>query len=154
MRQPTKPAHSETESGPTQPSRLSAPTRRARPHRAGAHGARGTAGLLRGRWRPRCTEKSTLSTALPRALTGHLHDDGELVRRWGIGSGYGSPTVRWFYGIQCLPCFRYGGETTGGVWHSRQRRVLDKGAGSEALTGDGRWSGQRSGGVAVPSFSR
>jgi hypothetical protein len=43
---------------------------------------------------------------------------------------------------------------TGGVGHSRQRRGLDKGAGSEALTGDGRWGGQCSGGVAVPSSSR
>jgi hypothetical protein len=43
---------------------------------------------------------------------------------------------------------------TGGVGHSRQWRGLDKGAGSEALTGDGRRSGQSSGGVAVPSFSR
>jgi hypothetical protein len=43
---------------------------------------------------------------------------------------------------------------TGGVGHSRQRRGLDKGAGSEALTGDGCRSGQSSGGVAVPSFSR
>jgi hypothetical protein len=43
---------------------------------------------------------------------------------------------------------------TGGVGHSRQRRGLDKGAGSEALTGDGRRGGQSSGGVAVPSSSR
>jgi hypothetical protein len=42
----------------------------------------------------------------------------------------------------------------GGVWHSRQRWGLDKGAGIEALTGDGRWRGQNSDGVAVPSFSR
>jgi hypothetical protein len=42
----------------------------------------------------------------------------------------------------------------GGVGHSRQRRGLDKGAGSEALTGDDRRSGQSSGGVAVPSFSQ
>jgi hypothetical protein len=42
---PAKPAHSRTESGPTRPSRLTEPMRRARPHRADAHGARGTAGL-------------------------------------------------------------------------------------------------------------
>jgi hypothetical protein len=89
-----------------------------------------------------------------RALAGHLHDGGELARRRDVGSGYGSPAARWFYGLQCLPCFRYGGETTGGVWHSRQWRGLDKGAGREALTGDGRRRGQRSGGVAVPSFSQ
>jgi hypothetical protein len=92
--------------------------------------------------------------APPRALTGHLHDGGELARRRDVGSGYGSPAVRWFYGLQCLPCVRYGGETTGGVWHSRQRRGLDKGAGREALIGYGRRRGERSGGVAVPSFSR
>jgi hypothetical protein len=89
-----------------------------------------------------------------RALAGHLHDGGELTRRRDVRSGYGSPAVRWFYGLQCLPCFRYGGETTGGVWHSCQRRGLDKGAGREALIGDGRRRGQRSGRVAVPSFSR
>jgi hypothetical protein len=43
---------------------------------------------------------------------------------------------------------------TEGVGHSRQRRGLDKGAGSEALTGDGHRSEQSSGGVAVPSFSQ
>jgi hypothetical protein len=43
---------------------------------------------------------------------------------------------------------------TGGVGHRHQRRGLDKGAGSEALTGDGRRGGQSSGGVAVPSSSR
>jgi hypothetical protein len=43
---------------------------------------------------------------------------------------------------------------TGGVGHSRQRRGLDKGAGSETLTGDGRRGGQSSGGVAVPSSSQ
>jgi hypothetical protein len=46
------------------PSRLSAPTRRARPHRAGAHGARKTAGLPRGRRRPRCTDKTMPSTSI------------------------------------------------------------------------------------------
>jgi hypothetical protein len=66
----------------------------------------------------------------------------------------GSPAARWVYGIQHFPCFRYGGEMTGGVGHSRQRWGLDKGAGSEALTGDGCRSGQSSGGVAVPSSSR
>jgi hypothetical protein len=66
----------------------------------------------------------------------------------------GSPAVRWVYGIRRFPRFGYGGEMTGGVGHSRQRRGLDKGAGSEALTGDGRRSGQSSGGVAVLSFSR
>jgi hypothetical protein len=40
------------------------------------------------------------------------------------------------------------------VGHSRQRRGLDKGAGSEALTGDGRRGEQSSGGVAVPRSSR
>jgi hypothetical protein len=43
---------------------------------------------------------------------------------------------------------------TEGVGHRHQRRGLDKGAGSEALTGDGRRGGQSRGGVAVPSFSR
>jgi hypothetical protein len=42
---------------------------------------------------------------------------------------------------------------TGGVGHSRQRRGLDKGAWSEALTGDGCRGGQSNGGVAVSSFS-
>jgi hypothetical protein len=72
----------------------------------------------------------------------------------GVGSGYGSPAARWFYGIRCFPRFQYGGEKTEGVGHSRQRQGLDKGAGSEALTGDGRQSGQRSGVVAVLSSSR
>ncbi len=66
----------------------------------------------------------------------------------------GSPTARWVYGIRRFPRFRYGGEMTEGVGHSRQPRELDKGAGSEALTGDGCQGGQSSGGVAVPSFSR
>jgi hypothetical protein len=43
---------------------------------------------------------------------------------------------------------------TGGVGHSCQRRGLDKGAGSEALTGDGRQGGQSFGGVVVLSSSR
>jgi hypothetical protein len=43
---------------------------------------------------------------------------------------------------------------TGGVGHSRQRRGLDTGAGSEALSSDGHRGEQRSGGVAVPSSSR
>jgi hypothetical protein len=43
---------------------------------------------------------------------------------------------------------------TRGVGHSRQQWGLDKGAGSEALTSDGRQSGQSSGGMAVPSSSR
>jgi hypothetical protein len=92
--------------------------------------------------------------APPRALAGHLHDGRELTRRRGVGSGYGSPAARWVYGIRCFPRLRYGGEMTGGVGHSRQWRGLVKGAGSEALTGDGRRGGQSSGGVAVPSFSR
>jgi hypothetical protein len=58
-----KPAHSKMEPDPTQPSRLTEPTRRARLHRAGAHGARRTAGLPRGRRRSRCTGKSTPSTS-------------------------------------------------------------------------------------------
>jgi hypothetical protein len=91
--------------------------------------------------------------APPRALAGHLHDGGELARRRDVGSGYGSLAARLFYGLQYLPCFRYGGEMTGGVWHSRQWRGLDKGVGREAHTGDGSRRGQRSGGVAVPSFS-
>jgi hypothetical protein len=40
---------------------------------------------------------------------------------------------------------------TGGVGHSHQRRGLEKGAGSEALTGDGHRGGQSSSGVAVLS---
>jgi hypothetical protein len=92
--------------------------------------------------------------ASPPALAGHLHDGGELARQRGIESGYGSSTARWVYGIQCFPRLRYEGEMTGGVGHSRQPRELDKGAGSEALTGDGCQGGQSSGGVAVPSFSR
>jgi hypothetical protein len=92
--------------------------------------------------------------ATPRALAGYLHDGGELARRWGVESGYGSPAARWVYGIRCFPRLRYRGEMTGGVGHSRQRWGLDKGAGSEALTSDGRRGGQSSGGVAVPSFSR
>jgi hypothetical protein len=152
LRRPARLAHSKTESGLTQPSRLSAPTRRARPHRAGALGARGTAGLPRGRRRPRCTGKSTLSMSTS-TCTRRAPTRRELVIRRGVRSGYGSPAARWFYGIQCLPCFRYRREMTGGVWHSRQWRGLDKGAGSEALTGDGRRSGQRSGEVAVPSSS-
>jgi hypothetical protein len=63
LRPPAKPTHSETASGPTQPSRLSAPTRRACPHRADAHGAHETAELPRGRRRPRCTGKTTPSTS-------------------------------------------------------------------------------------------
>jgi hypothetical protein len=43
---------------------------------------------------------------------------------------------------------------TRGVGHSCQRRGLDKGAGSEALTGDGRQGGQSFGGVVVLSSSR
>jgi hypothetical protein len=43
---------------------------------------------------------------------------------------------------------------TRGVWHSCQRWGLDKGAGIEALTGDGRRRGQNNDGVAVLSFSR
>jgi hypothetical protein len=60
---PAKPAHSRTESGLTRPSRLTEPTRRAHPHRADAHGARGTAGLPRSRRQPRCTSKTTPSTS-------------------------------------------------------------------------------------------
>jgi hypothetical protein len=112
---------------------------------------RGYRGVAGGRGAPARLRRAR---APPRTLAGHLHDDGELVRRWDVGSGYGSPAARWFYGLQCLPCFRYGGEMTGGVWHSHQRRGLDKGAGSEALTGDGHRRGQRSGRVAVLSFSR
>jgi hypothetical protein len=136
LRRPAKLAHSKTESGPTQRSRLSASTRRARPHPAGAHGARGTAGLPRGRRRPRCTEKSTLSTSTP-TCTHRAPTRWRGARKTtGVGSGYGSPAARWFYGIRCFPRFWYGGEKTGGVGHSHQR------------------SGERSGGMAVPSSSR
>ncbi len=124
---------------------LTAPARMERGKRRGYRGVAGGRGALTRLCRAR---------ASPRALAGHLHDGGELARRRDIGSGYDSPAARWFYGLQCLPCFRYGGETTGGVWHSRQQQGLDRGAGREALTGDGRRRGQRSGGVAVPSFSR
>jgi hypothetical protein len=154
LRRPAKPAHSKTESGLTQPSRLSAPTRRARPHRAGAHGARGMAGLPRGRRWPRCTGKSTLSTSTPTRTRRAPTRRRGARETTSVGSGYGSPAARWFYGIRCFPRFRYGGEKTGGVGHSHQQWGLDKGAGSEALTGDGRRSGQRSGEVAVPSSSR
>jgi hypothetical protein len=112
---------------------------------------RGYRGVAGGRGAPTRLRRAR---APPRALVGHLHDGGELTRQRDVGNGYGSPTARWFYGLQSLPCFRYEGETTGGVWHSHQRRGLDKGAGSEALTGDGRRRGQRSGDVAVPSFYR
>jgi hypothetical protein len=70
------------------------------------------------------------------------------------GAATGSPAARWVYGIRRFPRFQYGGEMTGRVGHRRQWWGLDKGAGSEALTSDGRRSGQSSGGVAVPSFSR
>jgi hypothetical protein len=60
---PAKPAHPGTESGLTRPSRLTGSKRRARPHRADAHGARGMAGLPRGRRWPRCTGKTTSSTS-------------------------------------------------------------------------------------------
>jgi hypothetical protein len=66
----------------------------------------------------------------------------------------GSLAARWVYGIRCFPRFGYRGEMIGGVGHSRQRRGLDKGAGSEALTGDEHRGEQSSGGVAVPSSSR
>jgi hypothetical protein len=73
---------------------------------------RGYRGVTSGRGAPARLRRAR---APPRALTGHLYDGGELARRWDVGSGYGSPAARWFYGLQCLPCFRYGGETTGGV---------------------------------------
>jgi hypothetical protein len=69
------------------------------------------------------------------------------------GAATGSPAARWVYGIRRFPRFRYRGEMTGGVGHSRQRQGLDKGAGSEALTG-GHQGGQSNGGVAVLSSSR
>jgi hypothetical protein len=84
---------------------------------------RGYRGVAGGRGAPARLRRAR---APPRALAGHLHDGGELARRRNVGSGYGSPVMRWFYGLQCLPRFRYGGETTGGVWHSRSGGVKDR----------------------------
>jgi hypothetical protein len=90
----------------------------------------------------------------------HAHSPGTYVTAGssrGDGASRaatGSPTARWVYGIRRFPRFRYRGELTGGVGHSRQQWGLDKGAGSEALTGDGCRGGQSSGGVAVPSSSQ
>jgi hypothetical protein len=90
----------------------------------------------------------------------HVHSPGTYTTagssRGDVASdaATGSPTARWVYGIQCFPHFGYRGEMTGGVGHSCQRWGLDKGAGSEALTSDGRRGGQSSGGVAVLSSSR
>jgi hypothetical protein len=149
LRQPAKPAHSEMEFGPTWPSRRTervrtAPARMERAGRCGYRGvtgSRGTPASLR-RARPP-----------PRALAGHLHDGGELARRRGVGSVYGLTSGEVGLRDTMLPSLPVRREMTGGVGHSRQRRELDKGAGCEALTGDGRRSGQSSGGVAVLSFS-
>jgi hypothetical protein len=90
----------------------------------------------------------------------HVHSPGTYTTAGSSrgnrasGAATGSPAARWVYGIQRFPHFLHGEEMTGGVGHSRQRQGLDKGAGSEALTGDGRRGGQSSGGVAVLSSSR
>jgi hypothetical protein len=111
---PAKPAHPGTESGLTRPSRLTGSTRRARPHCADAHGARGMAGLPRGRRWPRCTGKTTSSTSTSshtrraptrrreaREATGH-RERLWAHRRRGGGGGGGSA-------YDGLPCFRSGG---------------------------------------------
>jgi hypothetical protein len=132
LRRPAKPAHSKMESGPTQPSRLSAPTRRARPHRAGAHGARGTAGspTAEVHWKvyakhehPRAHSPGTYTTA------GSSRDDG---RRKRLRLTDGEVVLR----DTMLPSLlvRRGKDRRGADSH--QRWGLDKGAGSEALTGD------------------
>jgi hypothetical protein len=125
---------------------MAQPTHRACPHRAGAHGARGTVGLPRGHRRPRCIGKSTTSTTTSTRTR-------RAPTRRGVGSVYGLTSGEVGLRDTMLPSLPVRREMTGGVGHSRQRRGLDKGAGCEALTGDGRRSGQSSGGVAVPSFS-
>jgi hypothetical protein len=53
------------------------------------------------------------------------------------GAAMGSPAARAVPAYDGLPCFRSGGETTSEVGHSRQRRGLENGVWSEALTGEG-----------------
>jgi hypothetical protein len=95
-------------------------------------------------------EHEHLHAHLPGTYTTTGSSRGDVASK----AATGSPAARWVYGIRCFPRFGYRGEMTGGVGHSRQRWGLDKGAGSEALTGDRRRGGQSSGGVAVPSSSR
>jgi hypothetical protein len=113
------------------------------------------AGLPRGRRRPRCTDKSTPSTSTS------MRTRQAPIRRHGAREVTGCRKrlrahrrARWVYGIRRFPRFGYRGEMTGGMGHSRQRQGLDKGVGSEALTGDERRGEQSSGGVAVSSSSR
>jgi hypothetical protein len=63
----------------------------------------------------------------------------------------GSPAARAVPAYDGLPCFWSGGEVTRVVGRSRQRRGLENGAGSEALTGEGCRSGQSRGEVVAPS---
>jgi hypothetical protein len=114
-------------------------------------GQRGYRGVVDGRGAPASLRRAR---APPRVLAGHLRDGGELTRRRVIESGYGLTGGEVGLRVRRFPRFRYGGEMTGGVGHSRQQWGLDKGAGSEALTGDGCQGGQSSGGVAVPSSSQ
>jgi hypothetical protein len=66
----------------------------------------------------------------------------------------GSPAVLAVLAYDDLPCFRSGGETTHEVGCSRQRRGMENGAGSEALTSEGCRGGQSRGAVAAPSSFR
>jgi hypothetical protein len=63
----------------------------------------------------------------------------------------GSPVALAVLACDGLPCFRSSGETTSEVGRSRQRRGLENGTGSEALTGEGCRGGQSRGEVAAPS---
>jgi hypothetical protein len=92
--------------------------------------------------------------APPRTLVGHPHDGGELAGQRGIGSGYGLTGGVGVPAYGGFPRFRSIGETIREVGRSLQRRGLENGAGSEALTGEGRRGGQSRGGVAVPSSFR
>jgi hypothetical protein len=70
------------------------------------------------------------------------------------GAAMGSPTAQGVPAYDSFPHFRSGGETIREVGRSLQRRGLENSAGSEALTGEGRWGGQSRGRVAVPSSFR
>jgi hypothetical protein len=66
----------------------------------------------------------------------------------------GSPTAWAVPAYDSLPFFRFDGETTSEVGCSRQRRGLENGTGSEALSGEGCWGGQSRCAMAAPSSFR
>jgi hypothetical protein len=70
------------------------------------------------------------------------------------GAAMSSPAAQGVPAYDGFPHFRSGGETIREVGRSLQRRGLENGAGSEALTGEGRRGGQSRGGVAVLSSFR